>query len=143
MAGGRGEKKDCDRTAAGYRQQGWLKTSGSCCCDGAVRGRGGTRPGSKSGRKELGATEKLLWGCFPQQLKHRASLPRLGKETGPAALRDMISERWPREHVKCHSGQAHGDARLLYPIAVALTPLLQKGNGRLVTALLRTGDYGA
>ena len=64
MAGGRGEKKDCDRTAAGYRQQGWLKTSGRCCCDGAARG-GGNPPRQQKWKKRAGSHRKAALGFFP------------------------------------------------------------------------------
>ena len=108
-----------------FGQQGPERTRSSCRGDGGV---GGTHPETKSGGKELGSPKKLL-GRLPQQLKFRACLH---------ARRGKGSERWPPEQGNASRGRRAALPRSCFPDS-----LLQKGNCRLVTASLRTGDYRA
>lgn len=56
---------------------------------------GGTHMGMDTGKKSW-EPQKAWPVAFPhRQLKHRAYLHRRRKETGPAALRDLVIERWP------------------------------------------------
>lgn len=100
--------------ACGVGQQGPERTRSSCRGDGGVWG---THPETKSGRKELGAPEKLPWGSPPT-----TEIQSVSAHTG----RGKGSERWPREQGNASSGQAHRGAGRLCPRAVSPTPSSKK-----------------